>query len=261
MLEGIIYFIVIIFSSGVGAISGMSGGVIMKPIFDALAFHSVSAISFYAGIAIFTMSIVASIKQISGGTHIDLAPAVTISMGSIIGGFLGNVALEHLISIYENDEIVNLIQIGLSIAALLFVLIAMRDGVKTYNVQKLVWYFLSGLGLGFLASLLGIGGGPINVALLTLAFSVPIKKATTFSLVIIFFSQLSRLISVPFTTGFGVFDLTMLYWIIPAALLGGFMGSKLKNMFSEERILKTFKIVVIGVICLNAMNGINLLFF
>ncbi|MBM9833743.1 sulfite exporter TauE/SafE family protein, partial [Enterococcus faecalis] len=51
---GLIYFLVIVLANAVGAVSGMGGGVLIKPIFDFIGAHSVAAISFYSATAVFT---------------------------------------------------------------------------------------------------------------------------------------------------------------------------------------------------------------
>lgn len=61
---GLIYFLVIVAANTVGAISGMGGGVLIKPIFDFIGAHSLAAISFYSSMAVFTMSIVSTIRQL-----------------------------------------------------------------------------------------------------------------------------------------------------------------------------------------------------
>jgi len=254
---GLIYFIVIILANTVGSISGMGGGVIIKPVLDTIGYHSVVSVAFYSSVAVFTMSITSTLKQISNGVKIEVKPALTISFGSIVGGLLGNKLFEHLLYIFPYEESVKLIQIGLTILSLIFVLIYTKEGMKTYSLGKMHWYFLVGLFLGWLASLLGIGGGPINITLLMLLFSIPIKQATTYSIITIFFSQLSRLISVGLSTGYGIFDLSILYWIIPAAMLGGFLGGKLSKTFPDHMVMKIFKVVVISVIFLNLWNGIK----
>ncbi len=43
---GLIYFVVIVLANTVGAISGMGGGVLIKPILDLIGAHSVAGISF-----------------------------------------------------------------------------------------------------------------------------------------------------------------------------------------------------------------------
>ena len=81
----IVYFIVIILANSIGAISGMGGGIIIRPIFDSLGCHSVAAISFYSSAAAFTMSITSTIKQIFNGVKFEVKLALTISLGSILG--------------------------------------------------------------------------------------------------------------------------------------------------------------------------------
>ena len=46
---GGLYFFVIVIANTIGAISGMGGGVLIKPTFDLIGAHSVVAISFYGG--------------------------------------------------------------------------------------------------------------------------------------------------------------------------------------------------------------------
>ena len=127
--------------------------------------------------------------------------------------------------------------------------------MKTYGFRSLYRYFLVGLFLGGLATLLGIGGGPINVTLLMVLFSIPIKEATVYSIITIFFSQCSRLITIGLSTGYGGFDLSLLYWVISAAVIGGGLGGKLSGIFSDTLVMKIFKVVVISVIILNLWNG------
>ncbi len=51
---GLIYFVVIVLANTVGAISGMGGGVLIKPILDLIGAHSVAGISFYGSLSIRT---------------------------------------------------------------------------------------------------------------------------------------------------------------------------------------------------------------
>jgi uncharacterized membrane protein YfcA len=46
----------------------------------------------------------------------------------------------------------------------------------------------------------------------------------------------------------------MLLWIIPAAIVGGLIGSKLSTSFSENAILRVFKWVVIGTMIISVGN-------
>lgn len=89
--------------------------------------------------------------------------------------------------------------------------------------------------LGFLASFLGIGGGPVNVSLLMLMFALPIKEATLYSLSTIFFSQLAKLVTIALTSSFMRFDLSMLFYVIPAAVIGGLWGARFSRVLSPKK--------------------------
>lgn len=254
---GIIYFCVILLANTVGAISGMGGGVLIKPIFDFIGAHSLAAISFYSSVAVFTMSIVSTIRQIQNKIDIKWGLALLVSVGSMIGGILGNSTFETLLS-RTSENSTQLVQIILTILTLGFALIYSRKGDYNFGLKAKSIYFLVGLTLGFLASLLGIGGGPINVALLMLCFGIPIKEATVYSIITIFFSQGSKILSIATTTGFERFDLSMLLFVIPAAILGGWMGAKFSGILSSEKVNKVFQIVIIIVLLINTYNGIQL---
>ena len=104
-----------------------------------------------------------------------------------------------------------------------------------FQLKKNFWYCFCGLVLGFLASLLGIGGGPINVSLLMLMFALPIKEATVYSICTIFSSQLAKIVTIAGTTGFGLYDLKILWFVIPAAIVGGLLGAKVSTVLSPQK--------------------------
>lgn len=254
MLVGIIYFIVIIIANTVGAISGMGGGVIIKPVMDLFGFHSVAAISFYSTVAVFTMSISSTLRQLESGQKVHWRIVVWVSLGSILGGIFGNLAFEALLLYFANEQSVQLLQIVLTIFTLAFAFLYTRCHWRSFTCHSFLSYFLCGLLLGFLSSLLGIGGGPINVALLMLLFSMPIKSATFYSICTIFFSQLAKLITIATGLGFERYDLSVLLYIIPAAIVGGILGAYARQLLSPEKVTYVFQSVILVVICINLYN-------
>jgi len=254
---GIIYAIIIIIASTLGAISGMSGGVIMRPAFDTVNYHDVASITFYASAAVVIMAIVSTIKRFKKGMDIRPDLSIYVSLGSIVGGMLGNVVLEGLLGMFY-DRYVNLIQIVLSVVTLAFALIYSFGKMRSFRVNNMFVVFLTGILLGGLASLLGIGGGPINVAAFMLLFGMSMKDAAGYSIITIFFAQASRLLTTTFTSGFYDFDLSVLWWILPAAAIGGFLGALLGVVMSEKAVRIVFKLVLVFVISLNVYNGFML---
>lgn len=256
---GFIYFIVIVLANMVGAVSGMGGGVLIKPIFDFIGAHSVAAISFYSTVAVFTMSLVSTARQLASGRKINWQIVLWVSGGAVLGGILGNVAFDHLLLLFQNEDEVQMIQIFLTVVTLLFAFFYTKYDWPGFQLKKNFWYCFCGLVLGFLASLLGIGGGPINVSLLMLMFALPIKEATVYSICTIFFSQLAKIVTIAGTTGFGLYDLKILWFVIPAAIVGGLLGAKVSTVLSPQKVTLVFQTVIFLVLIINLYNGYQLL--
>lgn len=252
------YFIVIIIANTMGAVSGMGGGVIIKPLLDLMGTHSVSEVSFYSTVAVFVMSIVSTTRQLRTKISFNVAMASSLSLGAVIGGVIGNYTFNFLLLAFQSDMITQLIQIILTIVTLVFAFLYTKFSWTSFNLNFRIYYVLCGFILGFLASLLGIGGGPINVALLMLMFSVPIKDATVYSICMILFSQLAKLITISFVTGFESYDLSILWYIIPAAFFGGILGAGFSKIMIKEKVLTVFQGVIVIVLLINIYNGIRL---
>ena len=249
---------VILFSNTIGALSGMGGGVIIKPALDAIGYHPLQSINFYSSAAVFVMSIVSVLKQVRGGFQIKVKQTLAIATGSLLGGTLGDLIFSQLLNSFNNESQVQFVQIILTVISLILVLLYLRFEIKSYKWNCLFVVFGVGLFLGTLSTLLGIGGGPINVAALMFGFSMPLKQATVYSIVTIFFSQFSKLTTVALNEGFFAYDLTFLWAIIPAAVLGGFLGSKLNQQLSNDKVTLYYRLVTTGVIILNIINGVRL---
>jgi len=258
MLIGILYFFIIVIVISTSAIAGISGGVVLRPVFDLIGYHDFIEIGFYMGIAVLTMTISSTLKQIKMGTRIKPDKALTLAAGAIVGGFLGQEILEWLSQSSIDGNAIQMTQNIMSILALVFVLIATRPGAKKYELKGVHWYVFAGFGLGIFASLLAIGGGPINVAAFTIIFGITLKEATVYSITTILFTQLSRLVRMGMQyQGFGRFDLRLLWFIIPAAIIGGYIGGKLNVKFTNEQVMKVFKFVVTTTILINIWNAID----
>ncbi|MFC6170639.1 sulfite exporter TauE/SafE family protein [Loigolactobacillus jiayinensis] len=256
-LLGIIYFLVIIVANSLGAISGMGGGVLIKPIFDLIGVDSVAAISFYSAVAVFVMSITATIKQRQNGVKLKGSFISWLAVGAIIGGIAGKNLLTVLLRVTVEKNVLS-VQISITIITILFAFFSTRYGWRSWQLTGWYWSLGCGLLLGGFASFLGIGGGPINVALLMLMFGLPIKEATLYSLCTIFFSQGSKLVSLIVSDELSLINLELLWFIIPAALLGGYVGSLFSKILSDDKVTLVFQGMLLVVILINTYNGIRL---
>ncbi|MCL2705367.1 MAG: sulfite exporter TauE/SafE family protein [Spirochaetaceae bacterium] len=259
MFIGIIYSIVILVACILGAIVGLSGGLFFRPIFDAIGHHNVMNIGFFASTAILFMAIVSTIKKIQDGTKINPRIAILISLGAILGGVIGNLLLEHLLAFFPNETAVQFIQIALTVMVLIISLIFTAKNNLHYELKNNVIIITLGILLGTIASFLGIGGGPLNVPIFMIFFGLGIKDATAYSIVIILFAHLSRLITLGLTVGYFYFDLAILPYVIVAASLGGLIGAKLTKVFSDKTVKRLFQATLCLVMLLNIASGLILL--
>lgn len=256
----VIYALVILAATTLGSFVGLGGGVIIKPILDFIGEEPRMQVDFLSCVAVFTMSIVSTGKAIRNKVSFKKDIIAFIAAGSIAGGFLGSYCMD-LLGEVAKQEIIRCIQAFVLAALLLTVCIYVSKQRFSFHVKNPVAICLVGLSLGFIASFLGIGGGPINVAMLTLFFSMNVKESAVYSVAIIFFSQLSKLITVFVSTGIEpyVHQWKTLLFILPAAILGGIIGSKFNRKFEDKLIRKVFTTVMILLVLLNVYNGISYL--
>ena len=253
----VIYAVVILVATTLGAFVGLGGGVIIKPVLDFIGQEPRVQVDFLSCVAVFTMSIVSTFKAIRDKIEFKKSIVVFIAAGSIAGGFLGSYVMDLLEEQFANVNM-RCIQAFMLATLIIAVCIYVNKQSFSFHIKNPVAICLVGLLLGFLASFLGIGGGPINVAVLTLFFSLNVKESAVYSVAIIFFSQLSKLITIFTTTGIEPYShqWKTLLFILPAAILGGIIGSKFNRKFDDKVIRKVFIAVMIFIIILNVYNGI-----
>ena len=253
---GIIYFIIVLIATTAGAVAGVGGGVIIKPALDAIGQYNVETIGLLASFAVFSMAVVATIRRWIHGFSLDVK-ILMLALGSIAGGLLGKEIL-YALTASMDSEIVKLIQSV--IIAMLMVMILFKNRMKRHCIDNNIVVLAGGLLLGLLASFLGIGGGPVNVVILYLYMGMDIKKAATGSIIIILLAQAAKLLSVAVTFGYAVYDLSMLWYIIPAGIIGGFIGSVLHLKIDEKAVSIVFNSTVIIVILLCLYNITTVIF-
>ncbi len=250
-----IYGVIVMFAAVAGTVSGLGGGVIIKPLFDMAGFHSMGEIGFYSSVSVFTMSLVSMIKQIKGGFEFNYKKILYISCGSIIGGLIGEKIFEEVASLFSNRQ-VKVIQSSIFALILLSVLIYTfnKHKMKQYKLKNFFAVFLTGLILGAVSVFLGIGGGPLNIAVLMLLFSCDMKESAVYSIVMIFFSQLSKLGSLLVEGKVTAYELSLVPAICTISIVGGFIGTILNQRLDSRKIEKIYVTILIGLFLIALYN-------
>lgn len=253
----VIYSLVIFVSTLLGAFVGLGGGVIIKPVLDFIGFHTLAQIAFFSSAAVFSMSVTSTVKHLKNKTPINMKTVLLFALGSVFGGILGNRLFHYALSVSSSPESVKGIQSAVLAVFLALVILSVNVKIKHYQIKNPAAIAFTGLFLGLCAAFLGIGGGPINVAVLTVLFSFSMRDAAVYSVAIVLFSQLSNLVTIFINTGFKDYDIKYLAVIIPFAILGGFFGAKLNRKCSEKTIRIVFSLAVSSVVCLSAYNAVT----
>lgn len=256
-MTAILYGAVILVATFLGAFVGLGGGVIIKPVLDFLGMHPLAQITFFSSCGVFTMSLTATAKHLKNKTPMDKKIVLLIAAGSTVGGYLGNLLFRTALSHATSPDIVCTVQSICLGILLIFVIISVNCKLKTYRLENPFAILLSGLLLGFFAAFLGVGGGPINVAAMTLLFSFTMKDAAVYSVAVIFFSQGANLLTTLFTSPVATYDLKMLWGILPCAIIGGLIGAKFNRKCKEKTINTVFTVTVALIVLLTFYNAIS----
>jgi len=253
----IIFFTVCFLASIVGAICGIGGGVIIKPVLDAFGVLDVKVISFLSGCTVLSMTTYSVLRsRIGGESHVERNTGVPLALGAAVGGLIGKWLFSYVSSLSPDKNKVGAVQAGcllvVTIGTLLYTLY--KERIKTYRINNPVCCVVIGMFLGILSSFLGIGGGPINLVVLFFFFSMTTKTAAENSLYIIFFSQVASLISSLVTRSVPEFALSVLIVMAAGGILGGVCGRALNKRIEERTVDKLFVGLMVLMILINIYN-------
>jgi uncharacterized membrane protein YfcA len=241
----IIYALVILVATSIGALSGLGGGVIIKPLLDLLGVHDPATINIYSSIAVFVMCCVSLVKQLRKGFEFNKTMVLSVSAGSLLGGVAGETVFSTLTRSFDT-HLIKATQSGVLtlVLALVFVYTLRQDTMPSFNHTDPPTIFAEGFVLGALAVFLGIGGGPLNMAALGLLFSLGPKEGAVYSLAIIFFSQLSKLVLSATSGALWAVDLSFVPFVVLPAIAGGFIGTHFNHMLPEHKVRRIYVIVM-----------------
>lgn len=250
-------FLICFLACVVGAICGIGGGVIIKPMLDAGSGMEITAINFLSGCTVLCMTAYSVLRSKLGG-HSRIRPLIGIplAVGASVGGILGKALFQILRESIGNANRVSALQavclLVMTAGTLLYTL--KKSKIHTLQIENQAVCLLVGLSLGLLSSFLGIGGGPINLVVLFYFFSMDTKTAAENSLYIILFSQITSLASSLLTHTMPEFPAQTLYWMVAGGILGGICGRGINRKLSERSVDRLFILLMVSMIALNFFN-------
>lgn len=266
-MNSIIYFMVGIISTTVGALSGLGGGVIIKPVLDAFGHYDLGTIGILSAFTVFAMSIVSLGRSLVKGVKLEGQKTIALAIGSILGGTIGKNLFSIFVNALNNDLFAQRIQSATLCLLMLMVLVLynMEEKIKSKNSNKsnnldgssvkvLLSCLTVGVLLGTVSAFLGIGGGPLNVIVLMYILKMDVKSSAIHSIFIIFFSQGSKILTVLMNEGLSPYNLEVLPFMVIGGISGGFLGSYLSSKLDKKSVKTSFKVCMVLIILINFVN-------
>ena len=247
--------VTVLFATVLGSLSGIGGGVIIKPVMDAISGLDSSQISFLSGTTVLTMTIVSLLRSRGGDVKIDRR-GTFLAIGAAFGGLAGKTAFSYLVSYFPDQGRVSLVQniimVILTVAVFFYVMYKAR--IRQLDIRNAFFSTAAGLFLGLMSSFLGIGGGPINIMVLSYFFSMDTKTCALNSLYIIFFSQTVSLISNLVMGDVPAFEPLLLVMMMACAVVGASIGRMLSRRLDEHRIDVMFMWMLVLITAISVYN-------
>ena len=256
----ILFFVVAFLSSIVGAICGIGGGVVIKPVLDMLQMGAPATINFLSGCTVLSMSLYSVSKALrAGDSKVEMSTGTPLALGAAAGGVVGKEMFSAVKAFFNGSPMVGGVQaVALGIITLGTLLYTInKSRIITRTTSNKAACLVIGLLLGIMSSFLGIGGGPINLVVLGYFFGMDTKTAAANSLYIILFSQMASLIAT-LISGVPEFRIPALILMVAGGIGGGIVGRKLNKKMDNKAVDKLFiglMVLIVGICVYNAVRA------
>lgn len=252
----VLVFLVCLSASTIGGICGIGGGVVIKPVLDALGVMSVSEVSFLSGLTVLSMAVINVYKN-RKTKELDARRSLPLGIGAAVGGVLGKQLFEMIKRAAGADALVGALQaivLGVMVVGTLLY-VRNKARIRTRNVQNGAASMIIGFALGLCSSFLGIGGGPMNLAVLYYFYSMSTKQAAINSILIILISQIASVLFSMVRGSVPQVNFLMLAAMVPAGVAGGFISARLQKRLSTkttDTLFQALLLVIMLICCYNA---------
>jgi uncharacterized membrane protein YfcA len=247
-------------ASAIGAISGIGGGIIIKPVLDAFSGQGVAEINVLSGSTVLAMSLVSLRHSRGSGIVLEHKRGTALAGGAALGGAAGKLLFNAALRFFSRAALIGIIQSLILIFLALIVLqyLKMKKTIRSLNICNIPFCLFIGLLLGMVSAFLGIGGGPVNIMVIAHFLSMDSKTAALHSLYTIFLSQTAGFLLVFAGGGIPPVNPVLLAAMIAGGTSGGLIGSRIVKAISNEQVDKLFSVVLWLVILLSAYNTVRL---
>jgi uncharacterized membrane protein YfcA len=247
------------FASTIGTISGIGGGIIIKPVLDALSGRGPEEINFLSGSTVLAMSLVSLLRSRGSGIKLEPKRGTALACGAAIGGAAGKLVFGVSLRFFVRTTMIGIIQSFILIFLALNVLWYLKNKktIRLQNIHNIFFCVLIGLLLGMVSAFLGIGGGPINIMAISYFLSMDSKTAALHSLYTILLSQAVSFLLILEEGGISRVNPVIVIAMISGGVGGGLIGSRIVKGISNDQVDRLFGVILWLVILLSAYNVVQ----
>ena len=246
----ILYGLIVLAATTIGAVFGIGGGIIIKPVLEAASGEPLVLINALSGVTVLSMAAFSTLRYIRDGQKPN-SDLFSLALGSVAGGFLGKYLFDIFIRQMPEK---NAKAIQYAILIMIFIIITQKKWFPQLNIKNTPMFVSSGIVLGAISSFLGIGGGPLNIPAISMLMGVDSKRAAVYSIFVILCSQAASLGVSLASNGYAGLNMTPLFAMIPASIAGGFIGPFIHRKMRAESFEKYFNLLLWLLIALNVYN-------
>jgi uncharacterized membrane protein YfcA len=270
IIPQLLFLLIAFIPSVVGAISGIGGGIIIKPVLDtasgilATPGLTVRQISFLSGCTVLSMATVSVLRTLidnsQGKIRFESRRCVALAAGAAFGGLTGKGIFDRAIT--GSGDSIGAVQsvILILLSAMVFVYTLQKGAIKTHNIKNLPLCAGLGFVLGMISAFLGIGGGPINIMAISYCLSLDSKSTSVYSLFTVFLSQLASLLLTVATGAAPDVHLFHLGFMIIGGITGALTGQRIVRVITNRGADQIFCAVLLVVMGISGYNVIGFYF-
>ena len=257
-MNTLLFLLISFGASVIGAICGIGGGVIIKPGLDLFQPAGVAAISFLSSATVLAMSAYSVGRSLlSGERRIEAKTLFPLASGAVTGGIAGRELFAAVEAAVPRADLVGTVQAAcLAVITLLTLFYTVnRRSMYSCRLSHPLGSAAIGAVLGTVFSFLGIGGGPVNLVILSFFFSLDTKCAATSSLYVIFFSQVANVLAVVATRSVPPIEPLQLLIMIAGGITGGAVGRAVHHRLADHEVERLFIAIMALIICISVVNA------
>lgn len=257
----VLFFLICFTACTAGSISGVGGGVMIKPLMDAVSGYGVEQISFLSSCTVLAMAVMSLFRSRKTGIRLDLKKGTSLALGAAVGGICGK-QIFSIATASVSGAAVSMVQ---SIVLLLFCIVVFiytlkKGKIQPRCVENIILCGLIGLCLGTMSAFLGIGGGPINVMAISYLMGTNSKTTALYSIYTILFSQVFGIGFMAVSGTIPQVDIFALLAMVFGGLTGAFVGLIFSRKMRNRHVDRLF-LCILGVMGLilgyNIFNSIT----